>query len=400
MTFSPPAQLLDVDGIGNSFVPQACAAKITTQIISDVASFRDLRGEWGSLLKACPGDCIFLSWEWIYTWWLHLPGSRKLHIIVVRLDGLLIALAPLARRSASFRRLMPWRVLEFLASGSVGSDYLTFLIRPGHEQTAVREITRCLTQSGLMLELVRIEKSCTQMAEVSLQLQQSGWKSVGQTTNYCPYSILSGHTWESYLDSLHTNHRINLGKMLRRLHKDFDVSLQVAATGEERQWAMDVFVRLHLRRWAGKGGSTALNRKELVDFHRAFSEISLEQGWLKLYTLLLDGVPVSSLYVFKYRDTYYHYQSAFDPDYRKYSLGTVIVALAIKDAIEDGAVEFDFLHDNETYKYLWARQERELIRLELYPAHSMGSVYQYSAAMKHWIKRLVHNCSPHQEGKQ
>lgn len=399
MTFSPPTQMLGFDRFGNGFVPEACQQLITTQVISDAASFRDLRSDWNALLQACPSDCIFLTWEWIYTWWLNLPGKRKIHIIVVRLDGLLIALAPLALRPPSFKRLMPWRVIEFLGSGSVGSDYLSFLIRPGYEQAAVREISGCLAESKRMLELVRIEKSSAQMAELAQHLQATGWKSVGMTTNYCPYSILSGHTWESYLDSLHANHRINLGKMLRRLHKDFDVSLHVAATESERQWAMDVFVRLHLRRWSEKGGSTALNKKELIDFHRAFSEISLEQGWLKLYTLLLNGVPVSSLYVFKYRDVYYHYQSAFDPDYRKYSLGTVIVALAIKDAIEDGAVEFDFLHDNETYKYLWARQERELIRLELYPARSMGSVYRHSATVKHWIKRLVYNCAPHREGK-
>lgn len=372
---------------------------ISTKVISDAASFRELRSEWDDLLQASPSDCIFLSWEWLYTWWLHLPGKRELHIIVVRLEGLLIAIAPLVLRPPSFKRLMPWRVLEFLACGSVGSDYLSFLIRPGHEQIAVREISRSVTQSGYMLELVRIEKSSASMADMSRQLQGAGWKSVGLTTNYCPYSILAGHTWESYLDSLHSKHRVNLGKKLRRLHKDFDVSLHVAATESERQWAMDVFIRLHLLRWSEKGGSSALNRKELIDFHRAFSESSLEQGWLRLFTLLLDDVPAASLYVFKYRDAYYHYQSAFDPDYGKYSLGTVIVALAIKTAIEDGALEFDFLHDNETYKYLWARQERELIRLELYPPRSMGEVYRHTGAIKHWIKRQVHHCAPGQEDK-
>ena len=397
MTISAPAHFLGIDRSENGFVPQARPAGISTQVISDAASIRDLRSEWDALLQVCHSDCIFLTWEWIYTWWLHLSGKRKIHIIVVRLDGLLIALAPLALRPASLKRLMPWRVLEFLASGSVGSDYLSFLIRPGHEQTAMREIMKCLNESRRVLELVRVEKSSAPMAELSRQLQEAGWTSLGLTTNYCPYSILAGHSWDSYLQSLDASHRKNLDKMLRRLHKDFDVSLHVAATESERQWAMDVFVRLHLRRWSEKGGSTALNSTELIDFHRAFSAISLERGWLKLYTLVLDGVPVASLYVFKYGDVHYHYQSAFDPDYGKYSPGTVMLALAIKAAIEDGAVEFDFLHDNEAYKYVWARQERELIRLELYPVGKMGSVYQHSATIQRRIRRLVHKCMPHQE---
>lgn len=393
------AQLLQSDRLESGAFTHAKSAIISTQIISDPASFLDLRKDWDELLEACPNDCIFLTWEWIYTWWQHLSENRKLHIIVVRLDGLLIALAPLALRPGRMNRMMPWPVLEFLASGNVGSDYLSFLIRPGHETTAVREITSCLSDSVRMLELVRIKKSSPVMAELSQQLQELGWKSLGQTTNYCPYSILAGHTWNSYLKSLHSNHRKNLNRILRRVNKEFDVTLNVAATEEERQWAMDVFVKLHLRRWSEKGGSTALNSKELIDFHRAFSKISLDRKWLRLYTLLLDGTPVASLYVFKYRNVHFQYQSAFDPDYGKYSPGTVVLALAIKDAIEDGADEFDFLHDNEPYKYHWARQERELIRIELYPAGKMGTVYQHSAAMKRRIKQLVHKCTLQQEIK-
>ncbi len=399
MMSSMPAQRLDRDQLGNGSVTRVHPAVISTQVISDAAGFRDLRNEWDELLQACASDCIFLTWEWLYTWWSHLSGKRKLHLIVVRLDGELIALAPLALHPARISRLLLWPVLEFLACGSVGSDYLSFLIRPGHEQTAMREITGSLAKSGRMLELVRIEKSSAPMAELTRQLREAGWKSAGLTTNYCPYSILSGHTWDSYLQSLHASHRKHLDRKLRCLHKNFDVSLQVAATEAERQWAMDVFIRLHLRRWSGKGGSTALNSKELIEFHRAFSQISLGRGWFKLYTLLLDGVPAASLYLFKYRNVLYLYQSAFDPDYGKYSPGTVLLALAIKNSIEDGAVEFDFLHDNEAYKYLWARQDRELNRLELYPAGMMGSVYQHSAAVKRWIKRLVHKCTPRQGTK-
>jgi len=399
MMLTLSAQLLERDRFGSGIFTHIQPATLTTHIISDVASFRELRNDWNALLQACPNDRIFLSWEWFYTWWLHLSENRKLHIIVVRLDGVLIALAPLALRPARMSRLMPWQVLEFLASGNVGSDYLSFLIRPGHEQTAVHEIAACLAKSIRMLELVRIEKSSAGMAELSRLLQVTGWKSLGLTTNYCPYSILSGHTWDSYLLSLHTRHRKNIDKMLRRLHRDFDVSLHVAATEAEREWAMDVFVRLHLRRWSMNGGSTALNSKKLIDFHLAFSKTSLERGWLKLYTLLLNGTPVASLYVFKYGNVYYHYQSAFDPDYARYSPGTAILALGIKNAIEDGAVEFDFLHDNEPYKYLWARQDRELIRLELYPAGKMGSVYQHSATIQRRIKRLVHKCTTNQETK-
>lgn len=374
----------------------ASPMSISTEIIRDVDQFRDLRWEWNDLLQTCPCDCLFLTWEWVHNWWVHLSGKRKLHIIIVRCDGRLIALAPLVLRPRSFKRFMPWRALEFLASGSVGSDYLSFLIRPGYEDISMQEITASLVQSDHMLELVRIEKASPSMAELAGKLQQSGWDSNVLQTNISPYCSLSGHTWDSYRDSLHSSHRTKLDRMLRRLQKDFDVKLHQVVTEPEREWAMDVMIRLHLERWSDKGGSTALHSQELIDFHQTFSSISLSEGWLRLYTLMLDGVPAASLYVFKYGNVFYHYQSALNLDYSKYSVGSVILALVIKQAIEDGAAEFDFLHDNEAYKYFWARQERELVRLELYPRRKIVNVYRLAQLSKSWIKLLAEKAPSHE----
>ncbi len=386
-----------IERVENGFDSAASLASISTEIITDTDQFRDLRREWNGLLQACAGDCLFLTWEWAYNWWLHLAGTRKLHIIIVRRDDRLIALAPLVLRPGSFKRLMPWRALEFLASGSVGSDYMSFLIRPGFEEISMREIIASLARSDYMLDLVRIEKSSPLMADLANKLKQMGWASTGETTNYSPYCILKGHTWDSFLDSLNpSSHPMTLTRMLRRLHKDFEVKLHRVETEPEREWAMDLMIRLHLERWSEKGGSTALHSQALIDFHQTFSRASLNAGWLRFYTLMLDGIPAASLYVFKYRNVYYHYQSALNRDFSKYSVGTVILAMVIKQAIEDGATEFDFLHDNEPYKYLWARQERELIRLELYPQRKIVNVYKLAQVFKHWIKLLAAKTSSYQ----
>ena len=42
------------------------------------------------------------------------------------------------------------------------------------------------------------------------------------------------------------------------------------------------------------------------------------------------------------------------------------MGLAIKSAIEDGAEEYDMLHGDESYKFQWAKDVRELEHLELY----------------------------------
>ncbi len=372
---------------------------ITTDIIRDTAGFRDIESEWSELLQACSCNCLFLSWEWMYTWWLHLAGNRKLHIIVVRNDGLLVAIAPLALSPPRIRRLMPFRVLEFLASDNVGSDYLSFIIRNGHEQDARREIARCLTKANHMLEMVRVEKSSHLMADMTRQLQHSEWDMVSLTTNKCPCVNLFGHTWESYFHNLKSSHRKRFAYYLKRLHKEFSVELKAVASESECQAAMGFLISQHLSRWSKRGGSTAFNNNELISFHQAFSRTGLNRGWLRLYTLKLDGVMAAVIYIYKYDNVFYFYQTTFNSDYGKYSVGKIILGLAIKNAIAEGAAVFDFLHDDEAYKSLWTRDKRELIRIEFYPPGFFGHIYRQIMQARSGIKHLSQNLASYRNSR-
>jgi CelD/BcsL family acetyltransferase involved in cellulose biosynthesis len=48
------------------------------------------------------------------------------------------------------------------------------------------------------------------------------------------------------------------------------------------------------------------------------------------------------------------------------------MGLTIRSAIEEGAREYDLLHGDEDYKFLWSNRTRELARLELYPPTAAG----------------------------
>src|SRR2546427_4482076 len=47
------------------------------------SGFEKLREEWNELLQASASNCLFLTWEWLYTWWKHLSEDRRLFIITV-----------------------------------------------------------------------------------------------------------------------------------------------------------------------------------------------------------------------------------------------------------------------------------------------------------------------------
>src|SRR5205823_14601132 len=105
---------------------------ITTTVIRTTQEFAQLHDEWNALLATSASDCVFLTHEWLFTWWKHLADDRALTIIALRDNGKLIGILPLATRTAQYARMMP-RVAEFIGSGIIGSDYLDAIIEKGRE---------------------------------------------------------------------------------------------------------------------------------------------------------------------------------------------------------------------------------------------------------------------------
>ena len=364
-------------------------AGLCTQTITTGEAFRALRKEWNELLADSGVDSIFLTWEWMYTWWEHLAEDRKLHIITVRRQGRLIALAPVALRPVRLQRLLPFRVLEFLGAGNVGSDYLNVVTRKGYEREALEALAHCLSERRLVLQLSHVDRTSPQMVDLALRMRGLGWKLTRTTVDFCPYVDLRGQDWESYVESLGSSHRRNFRKRMKRLQRRFDVAFEQVSSEQQRGEVLDKLVSLHLERWNKRGGSDALHTRALVRFHHEMTRIAMARGWLRLFTMKLDGVLVAALYCFFYNGKVYFYQAGYDTSYNHYSVGLCAVGMAIRQAIGEGALEYDFLRGNESYKYLWSNKERELVRLDLFPPSVRGSLYKQAMEVRNELKKLL-----------
>lgn len=363
---------------------------LEVEVVDDVYSFASLRAEWRELLEDSSADCIFLSWEWMYTWWKHLSAGRRLHLITARRRGRLMGVAPLAVRPRQPQRLFPFHALEFIATGSVGSDYLDLIVRRGEEEAVTEAFATSLDGSDLMLELAQVKLSSTRVGELAARLRDQGWSASQTVTDICPYVNLAGHDWESYVASLGKAHRSNVRRRLRNLQSSFALGWEQAASEESRQRCLRHLLELHNLRWETRQGSDALNSRALTEFHDEWTSLALKRGWLRLCLLTLDREPVAAVYGLRYGDVFHFYQSGFDPAYSSHSVGLAALAMSIRGAIEEGAVEYDLLHGSESYKFLWTDQGRDLSRLELYPPNSSGLLYRQAIRLRRGVKAVIH----------
>src|SRR5919204_631606 len=73
--------------------PDACSVEVVT----DYADFLDLEAEWNETVDRAGIPHPFLRHEWVRTWWDCFGTGGRLHIVVVRAAGRIVAIAPLMR---------------------------------------------------------------------------------------------------------------------------------------------------------------------------------------------------------------------------------------------------------------------------------------------------------------
>jgi len=247
-------------------------------IVTTTKEFSDLGDVWNALLKSSASDCVFLTHEWLFTWWKHLSQGRELSIATARDGGKLIGVMPLVKRMPQYTRMMP-RIAEFLGSGVIGSDYLDFAIERGREPEVLRAFAQEFGRWGLMLQLNQVRSRNCVVAGLA-EAFGTGWTASETNINVCPFIDLSNHTWETYLSSLSSSQRYSFNRKMRALQKGFDLRLDVIEVDSDALGALDIVVALHRKRWGSRGTSEAFQTPAITSFHREFVSQAARRGWL------------------------------------------------------------------------------------------------------------------------
>src|SRR5262245_56250139 len=120
--------------------------------VTTIEGFRELEAVWDRLLQQSASNSITLTFDWLSTWWEIFGEGRELYILVVRDGEMVIGIAPMGKRLVQHYGLLPFRRLEFLASGEeeadeICSDYLDFILQAGRESEALKAILESIYEA-------------------------------------------------------------------------------------------------------------------------------------------------------------------------------------------------------------------------------------------------------------
>ncbi len=332
---------------------------ISLQVIQSENDLKQLQSEWNSLLEHSAANSIFLTWEWISTWWKYFHQRTKLWITTARLTSTseLVGIAPLGIRHHTKRTGMVERSLIFLGNGQAAPDHLDFIIRVGYEAIVGKSFARMIWKERHQWNQIRLEGLSSRSSVIHQLLQDYPhlYKKVDKTI--CPYLTLPNE-WITLKKSLSKSMRYSIGRHERRLRKDYPgvVELKQVKQPDEIDSFISTLVKLHTVAQNRKNNEGLFSEQNMIEFHTEIAKIFLTKNWLRSYTLDVGRTSIAAIHCFQYNKIVSFYQSGFDLFWQRYSPGTQIMKHAIAEAIREGNVRFDFLRGEEEYKFKWTKE--------------------------------------------
>jgi CelD/BcsL family acetyltransferase involved in cellulose biosynthesis len=282
--------------------------------------------EWRALAESSRN--VFGTQEWAETWWEHF-GSGELRTRVIPQ----VAALPLY-----VERKGPFRLLRFVGQGA--ADEVGPVCAPEKRTEAAAAMREALADDGYHLFLG--DNLAPGWAE------PLGARIVERMSS--PVVELREETWDDFLAVRSSNFRQQLRSSERRL-RERGLAFRLA-TADTIAEDFDTLFQLHTARWPRSPWFA-----DAVGFHRDFASVALARGWLRLWTLELDGRPAASWLGYRFAGVESYYQAGRDPSLERERVGFVLLAHTIREALQDGMSEYRLLRGDEAFKSRFATSD-------------------------------------------
>ncbi|MBI4317746.1 MAG: GNAT family N-acetyltransferase [Chloroflexi bacterium] len=350
-----------------------------------------LREAWDSLNARCCDGTVFSTWEWCCTVRKLYGSTSQVFVIVVEDGSDVVGIAPLV-----IDRKGLLRAVRFMGAQSPGlsvSDYCSFVIAPGREETALRMFLEALLERSRewdVLDLQEVPADSCLMASWLDEVDRRALHFSAERLN-TSYPVPLPDTWQSYLERLSPNTRSELERKTRKLTREHNVQFERVGEAAQLSDRMNTLFALHTERWTSRGLPGIFTNERLRPFHLEVASRFLEKGWLDLTIITADGEAIGAIYNFEYRDTTCYYISGFrsTKEWSRYSLGSILLGNSIKRAIDKGVKVFDLLRGNDPYKSRFDPQQKTNYRLIVSKTRSTHGLYLEVTKLRGKLKALT-----------
>ena len=368
---------------------------ISDDLVQTEEEFENLESGWNDLLEKSGSPSIFLTWEWMFTWWSYYSRQRKLFLVLFREGKNLVGIAPLLQEEEG-KRGIKVQTLRFLGSdGPACSEFLDLIIAPGYEIKIHQRMAGFLQEYRFAWDRVILNPVSADGSHVHHlhRLASRAYLAESEKSLMCPYVKLPAD-WNQFLASLSPNFRQQIRACVRKLESRKDI--RYVADAQNRYpipLLVDTLGELNRQRMEQKGIDSTLKDSSFRRFLSDALERFQSRGWLGCSLLQKEQQILAVIFTFRYAKKIWYYQAGFLPEYASFRPGTLLFARTIQEAIEKGFLEYDFLRGEEQYKYRWGSTNRPAVTFHLYNRKFFPHMICYFRRARTWLSEALHQGS-------
>jgi len=367
---------------------------LRTRVVQEADAFDALRHAWDELLKEAEGSRVFLTWEWLASWWRVFgeKEGRRLWIVIAEDGNGLQGIAPMYRRTRRYGGILPCTEIHFLGDDFVGSDFLDFIVRKGREDDVVRAFRAvlCADDSWDRLVLDDTEEDAASIRR--LQAVTEGGGGIGRMRSRprfrCPFIDLPDN-WEAFMELPERVYKRIVAKEHRRLERRHEMEFRFNVPAERVPDVLERMFVLHAERWQAADKTGTFADERVREFFKLASVSLAEKGYLRLSTLHVDDSIVAVDYGLAYDGVHFLLQGGCSREGRQVKAGNVMQYLICRELVGDPSVHrMEFLRGDERYKYQWGCRDRGTRRVCL-ARTTRGATGCLADIVAHRIKKVL-----------
>lgn len=301
-----------------------------------LGDFDALETTWNELMPRSATDTVFLTPRWQRLWWKHFGEGAEQLMFELRLDGKIVGLAPMYLQGGELSLLGNTQVCDF-------SD---FVLPAEHCTGALNALFAhldTLTWSTLVLHSL----PCNSPTLAYLKALDGRYSVAFEQEDVAPALDLPVD-WEAYLATLSKKDRHELRRKFRRLEGAGDVRFHTCTDHATLQQDITDFLTLHRE---SRDDKAAFMNDHMEAFFREMVHEFCAADIARLSFVEVNGHRCAAILAFDYGNDRLLYNSGFDREYSHLSVGLLVKANSVREAIEAGKRRYDFLRGNEPYKY-------------------------------------------------
>lgn len=325
--------------------------------------FDALADAWNDLLEEAGGGTPFLTHEW-FQCCVHAYPSPALHVLVARDGSRLVGIAPLWRFRGPIRSLDLRQIGFITCPDTAMTDILTV---PGRTDEILAALLGHLRSSRVVawdvLALQQWPAESGGIRALRSLLERERIPHFISRTSLVPRVRVQG-TWEEYWASRPPLFRKSRRGIVNRMSRSQASRVRLIRADESGE-AFQAVLSISRRSWKEAKGLAISSRPATVEFFRRLTEIAGRKGWLFLWILEMDGVPVAMEYDLMQEGVVYALRADIDEAYKVHSPGAYLEYHLVKHIFEEGYSEYNTGPGVNPYKLRWADDVSENLTIHV-----------------------------------